>query len=209
MRILCWNPSPKRGHPRSHRSSQWHTRQFHVVQFRGCGSLVNKDTFEPDRQVKSIHIPADKAYCSGWALEAGASKARFRRILGMASPVLQSCHCTATTLWPRGAVLRWMWSAIQEDIDLVAEDFNGASWRCDQQLTVPLKKRAKTPDSLYFPFPHHCGTSVVSQVKWTEECGFVKPPAGTAPSKSIVKSWSSLQKTQTSHHETCAVSVLG
>ena len=41
------------------------TRQFRVAHFRGRATLVNKDTFEPDLQVKSTYVPSDKACCSG------------------------------------------------------------------------------------------------------------------------------------------------
>ena len=41
------------------------TRQFHVAHLRGCAALFNKDTFEPDLQVKSIYLPSDKENCSG------------------------------------------------------------------------------------------------------------------------------------------------
>ena len=30
----------------------------------GCDTLFNKDTFEPDLQVKSIDVPAEKVYCN-------------------------------------------------------------------------------------------------------------------------------------------------
>ena len=67
---------------------------FMLLNFRGCATLSNKDTVEPDLHVKSTYMPADKACCSGWALEA-VSKARFRRIPrnGRSSIAHTSLHC--------------------------------------------------------------------------------------------------------------------
>ena len=56
------------------------TRQSYVAHCRGCLALFNSHTFEPDLEVKSINVPADKAHCGGWASEAVVTKARFRGI---------------------------------------------------------------------------------------------------------------------------------
>ena len=80
LSILCWNPGPERRI--NHIAGRWHmvvalqesaeflqhediTRQFHVAHSRGCATHFNKHTFEPDLDVKSIYVPADKAYCCG------------------------------------------------------------------------------------------------------------------------------------------------
>ena len=71
------------------------TRQFYVAHFRGSSTLFNKHTFEPDIEVNSVYIPSDKAYCSGWAFEAAASKAQFRRIPRKRKScfAMMSVHC--------------------------------------------------------------------------------------------------------------------
>ena len=73
-------------------------RKFHVAHFRGCPTLFNKHTFEPDLLVKPIYVPADKAHCRGWAFEAVLSKARFRRIPrnGKSTFTIMSLHCQST-----------------------------------------------------------------------------------------------------------------
>ena len=114
LSISCWNPGPKRGSPgaiEDHIAGPWHivalqesveflqhkdiTRQFHVAHFRECPTLFNTGTFALDLHVKSFCVPAEESYCSGWALEAVLSKARFRRIPrnGRSSVANMSLHC--------------------------------------------------------------------------------------------------------------------
>ena len=71
------------------------TRQFHVAHFNGCATLFNQHTLEPDLEVKSIYVLADKACCGGWACEAVVSEAWFRRIprTGKSSFTMISLHC--------------------------------------------------------------------------------------------------------------------
>ena len=74
------------------------SRKFHVAHFRGCPTLFNKHTFEPDLSVELIYVPPDKAHCCGWAFEAVLSKARFRRIPrnGKSTFTFMSLHCQST-----------------------------------------------------------------------------------------------------------------
>ena len=149
------------------------TRQFHAVFFRGGAILFNKDTCEPDFQVKSAHVPADKADCSGWAFEAVVSKARFRRIprKGKFSFTVMSLHChicTATKLRPRSAknvlnvLLAVRTATIQHDIGLVAVDFNGANWRrragLERQYDSTLEEALKKARLLLPPAPDVVGS---------------------------------------------------
>ena len=54
--------------------------------FFGRATLFNKHTFEQDVEVKAIHIPTDKAYCSGWSFEAVVPERDFDEFPKMA------CH---------------------------------------------------------------------------------------------------------------------
>ena len=117
-------------------------RQFHVAHCRGCAALSNKHTFEPDLQVKSVYVPADTAYCSGWAFEALLSSARFRRIPrnGKSSFTTKSLHYQNAVEKKRSIALNIFLAVrsamIHEDVDMVAGDFTGESWR---RKTRPLK----------------------------------------------------------------------
>ena len=129
------------------------TRQFHVAHFRGCATLFNKDTFGPDLQVKSIYAPSERAYCSGWALEAVISKARFALIPrhGKSSFATKSLHCHSAVDKKR-SIAQNVFSAvctpmIQGNIDLVVDDFNGESCRrkvgADQQYDSTYEEAFK------------------------------------------------------------------
>ena len=120
LSILYCNPSPRRRSPGAiEKSYYWAMAHcgsagicrlqsfsktktspvslIHVAHFLGCAAPFNKRTFVPDLDVKSIDVPAAKAYCGGWAFEAVLSKARCRRFPRTASRVSQSCRCAVTT----------------------------------------------------------------------------------------------------------------
>ena len=107
------------------------SRQFHVAHFCWCGTLCNKGTFEPDLQVKSVYVPAVKAYCCGWAYEAVLSTVRFRRVPRNSEVQL---HSYVIALPPKTVILSRATSASQ------AGDEKRAS--CSN-MTVPSEKLQK------------------------------------------------------------------
>ena len=53
--------------------------KFHIAYFRGCSTLCNKNTFEPDLETKSLFVPGN-TILQRIALEATITKAHFRRV---------------------------------------------------------------------------------------------------------------------------------
>ena len=76
-------------------------------------------------------IPAE----SGWAFEAVISRARFRRTPrnGEQFFTMMSLYCQNAVAKQRGIALNILLAVctvtLQEEDDMVADDFNGASWR--------------------------------------------------------------------------------
>ena len=111
------------------------TRQFFETHVRGCTALFNKHKLEQDMEVKAIHIPTDKASCSDWACEDVVSRSRFRRTSRRGKS-----YFTRMPLHRQNAATKKLNTAInillavrtvmkQEEVDMVAGDFQGASWR--------------------------------------------------------------------------------
>ena len=165
----------------------WHediTRLFHVTHFRGCAALFNKHTSEQDIEVKAIHNPTDKANCSGWALEAVISNARFRRTPSNGKPyTMMSLHCQNAFAKKRSialtlllAVHTIMW---QEKVDTVAGDFSGASWPRrsgpQQQLDSAPEETFKNAKLPVPPGPSPLRGTGGVQVSGQNVGGFVKP----------------------------------
>ena len=118
------------------------TTRFRVTHHGGCAILFNKDTFFPDIKVTSIylhdlrHSQPDKVIEGeiGWVLQGVISKASFRRKPrgGKSSFTQMSLHinnnCAKKRIGKK-ILLAIRAVMLDEQIDLVAGDFNGAAWR--------------------------------------------------------------------------------
>ena len=123
----------------------------------GAPRSSTRTRFEPDLQVRSICVPRT-GRIAVWAFEAVIAKARIRRIprIGKSWFATMSLHCHNTVAKKR-SIAQDIFSAVrtamfQEDMDLLASDSNGASWRrkvgADQQFDSTLEdafKKRQTP----------------------------------------------------------------
>ena len=190
----------------SHIAGRWHilalqesvvssTSRHHALVL--CGSFswatwFNKHTFGPDIEVKAIHIPTNKAHCSGWASEAVVSSARFRRIPSQRR--IEHVACSS-------------YCHVEEDVDMVDGDFNGASWRCrsgpDPQIESTLGESFKNAEA-------PCATRLLTFVgAWRNSKRIDKPP--NSQSESLSRKHGAFKvnrqdlglspKDQTCHHE--------
>ena len=104
------------------------TRQFHVAPLHSTNTLLNQI-------FKSSYLSVDKACCSGWAFEPVVSRARLRRISRNcnSSFTMKSLHCHSAVAEKRSIVKHVLHAVrtamIQNDVDFMAGDCNGASWR--------------------------------------------------------------------------------
>ena len=155
-----------------------------LLHFRGCATLFNDNTFELDFQVESIFVPRDTWYCSGWALELVITKARFSRIHlnGKWSFTVMSLPCHNALLSVRTAM-------IEEDIDLVAGDCNGAKGRRIWGRTATRQHSGRSQAPLA---PDRCGAL---------PNGWLIRKRG-AP-RSTARSFVLCHTDQTNHYETC------
>ena len=156
MSILCWNPRPNAGLQVPLKTTSL-----------GDGSfpwLRHVHTFEPGIEIMAIYIPAGKGYCTGWIFEGVLSRVRFRRIPrnGKSPFTVMSLHCQNAVGKKRSIasniplVVRFVMLHV-EDVDMVAGDFNGASWRYTsgpyQQFDGALEEAFKNARLLVPPGP--------------------------------------------------------
>ena len=117
------------------------TNRFHVTHYGGCAVLFNKDTFFPNIKVKSInlrdtrHDLPDKVFEgeSGWVIQGVISRACFRRQPHGSPFFTVMSHIKNNYAKKRGIGKRLLLTIravmLEEQVDLVAGDFNGAAWR--------------------------------------------------------------------------------
>ena len=119
------------------------TNRFHVTHCGGCAVLFNKDTSLPDIKVKSIHLHdtrhdlPDKVFEGelGCVIQGVLSRASFRRqpLSDQKSFTVMSLHINNNYAKKRGIGKKLLLTIravmLDEQVDLVAGDFNGAAWR--------------------------------------------------------------------------------
>ena len=161
------------------------TRQFHGARFRGDVALFNKHTLESDFQ----RIPRNDTSC-------------FTKMF---------LHCQNAVAKKRSVALNILLAVrsamLHEDVDKVAGDFNGTSWRkirTRSTIDSTTKKRSKTQKSLCHLAPHQSDAPEKFQA-----CGLTYVAVSGHPSlhqnvsygntghvRSIAESWASLRKTR-------------
>ena len=126
------------------------TNRFHVTHYGGRAVLFKKDTFFPDVKVKSIYLHDIRRVLpekvvegdSGWVLQGVLSRASFRRQppSGQKTFTVVSLHISNIYVKKRGIgkklILTICAVMLDEKVDLVAGDFNGAAWRRDNSNNI-------------------------------------------------------------------------
>ena len=117
--------------------------RFHISHFAGCAVLFNKDTFYLDVRVSSVYIHDTKNGLqqviregeAGWVFQAVVSRAAFRRVRrnGKLFLTMMTLHTNDHYAKKRGIANNVLFAVrivmCQEQVDMVAGDFHGASWR--------------------------------------------------------------------------------
>ena len=116
------------------------TNRLNVTLYGGCAVLFSKDTFLPDTKVTSIHLHdirrvlPDKVFEgeSGWVIQGVFSRASFRRQPpDLPTFTVMSLHINNNHAKKRGIgknlLLTIRAMMLDEQVDLVAGDFNGAA----------------------------------------------------------------------------------
>ena len=162
--------------------------RFHVTHYGGCAVLFNKDTFFPDVKVKFVYLHDIRRVVpdyvmegdSGWVLQGVLPRASYRR-----QP--PNGHKTFTVLSPRISniyakkrgkgkklILTIRAVMLDEEVDLVDGDFNGAAWRCDNRNNISTNQEA-FPDCA-LPMPPVSiplwGLGAIPGM-WADVCGFL------------------------------------
>ena len=118
--------------------------------------LFNKDTSFHDVKVKSIYLHDTRRELpdevmegdSGWFLLGVLSRASFRRqpLSGQKTFTVLSLHISNMNAKKRGIgkklILTIRAVMLDEKVDLVDGDFNGAAWRCDNRNNISTIEEA-------------------------------------------------------------------
>ena len=142
------------------------TSHFFVTHYGGCAVFFNKDIFHSDIKVTSVYLHDTRdgqqhvvKRQSGWALQAVISRASFRRLPrnGKSFFTMTSLHVNNKFAKKRGLrklLLTVRTVMLEEHVDMVAGDFNGAAWRgpcgSDRRLTSIIEEAS---DSTNLPVP--------------------------------------------------------
>ena len=139
----------------------------------------NKDTFFPDVKVKSIYLHDTRGELpdkvmkgdSVWVLQ-GGDQTTFSVL---------SLHINNVYAKKRGIgkklILTIRAVMLDEKVDLVAGDFNGAAWRRDNSNSISIVEEAFADCALPMPpspTPLWGPGSIAGN--WADFCGFLKPP---------------------------------
>ena len=149
MRALCWNPSPKRGSPGANGD---HTagNGWRSVALQESVGFSQHEVIT--RQLHVAHVRGAPLFSMGTLLN--------QMFKSNQSTNLRTRHTARAVALNVFLAVRT--AIIHEDIDLVAEDFNGASWRrktgSEQPCDSAVEEAFKNAGSLCLAAPHCCGT---------------------------------------------------
>ena len=153
--------------------------------------LFNKDTFYPNIEVKSLYLHdirlglPDKVMEGdrGWVLQGVLSRASFLRQppSGQKTFTVLSLHISDIYAKKRGIgkklILTIREVMLDEKVDLLAGDFNGAAWRCDNRKKISIIEEAFADCALPMPSgPPPLWGPGSTPGKWADVSGFLKPP---------------------------------
>ena len=142
---------------------------FYITHFAGCAVLFNNETLHSDVRVMSVYThdtrtaeqQVVKEVKSCWVLQAVISHASFRRIPrnGKSYFTMMLLHVNNQYAKKRGLAKNFLLAVrtvmYQEQVDMVAGDFNGAAWRRrsgNEQLHDSTIEEAFANTNL--PIPH-------------------------------------------------------
>ena len=165
--------------------------RFLVTHFAGCAILFNKDTFYPDISVKSIYLHDTRRIVQdhivegeqGWVLQGVLSRASFRRAAASGQKLFTvlSLHISNIYAKTKGIAMKIIQTIrammISQNIDLVAGDFNGTSWRCRSRDNISTIDEVFSDCALPTPpgtTPLWGPGSIPNN--WADVCGFLMPP---------------------------------
>ena len=168
------------------------TNRFHVTHYEGCAVLFNKDTFHPDIKVKSIYLHdirhdlLDKVFEgeSDWVIQGVISRASFRRqpLSSQKSFTVMSLHINNNYAQKRGIGKKLLLTIrvvmLEEHVEVVAGDFNGAAWRRATSANTPsiIEEAFADCDLPMPPGPTPLWGPGAVPGTWSDVCGFLKPP---------------------------------
>ena len=141
------------------------TYRFHVSHYGGCAVLFNKDTFFREVEVKSIYLHDTRRELpdeviegdQGWVLRGALSRASFSRQPLSGQKILEvlSLHIGNIYAKKRGIGKKLILSIravmLGEHVDLVADDFQGAAWRCSNRCNISTIEKASADCALRTP----------------------------------------------------------
>ena len=123
--------------------------------------LFNKDTFFPDVKVKSIYLRRellDKVMAGNpsWVLQGVLPRASFRRQpISSQKKFTIPLHISNIYAKKHGMGEKLFLTIravmLDENVDLVAGDFNGAAWRCDNRNNISTIEEAFVDCALAMP----------------------------------------------------------
>ena len=163
------------------------THHFYIT-FAGCAVMVNKDTFHSDTAKSYLHDnnghQTVREGQSGWVLQA-VSRASFRRLPrnGKSYFTMMSLHINASAK-KRGIAKNLLLTVRtvmhQQQVDLVAGDFNGAAWRrqtsSDSRFISSIEDAFVNTNSPLPPGPTPLWGPGGVPGEWSDACGFSKSP---------------------------------
>ena len=153
--------------------------------------LFNKDTFFPDVKFKSIYLHDTRRELPdkimegdpGWVLQGVLSRASFRRQLlndqktfTVLSLHINNVHAKKRCVGKK-LILSIRAVMLNENVDLVAGDFNGAAWRRDNSNNIGIIEEGFADCALPMPpGPTQLWGPGSNPGNWADVCGFLKPP---------------------------------
>ena len=178
MSVYNWNPGPRRGKEgviEKRIAGKLHivtlqeaieyvdhellASRFHVTHYGGCAVLFNNDTFFPDVKAKSICLHDTWSELPDKIME--GDSAGFCMACHHV-PLFADNHTNNVYAKERGIgkklILAIRSVMLNENVDLVAGDFNGAVWRRDNSNKISIIEEAFADCALPMPpGPRHCG----------------------------------------------------
>ena len=210
LSIYNWNPGPRRGKEDAFEqqiAGRWHnitlqeaadyvdhellTNRFHVTHYAGCAVLINKDTFYPNVDVKSIYLHDTRRDLpdqvmegeQGWVMQGVLSRAIFRRppVSGQKYFTVLSLHISNIYAKKKGIAKKLILTLraikISQEVVLVAGDFNGTAWRRRSRDNLSTIDEAFADCALPTPpGPKPLWGLGSIPNNWADVCGFLKPP---------------------------------
>ena len=144
----------------------------------------------------------------GWVMQGVLSRAIFRRppVSGQKTFTVLSLHTSNIYAKRKGIAKKLILTIraimISQQIDVVADDFNGTAWRCRTRNNLSTIDETFTDCALPTP-PGPTPLWVLGSIldNWADVCGFLKPP-GSDRFLESEQAWCTFHPTKNTRHET-------